>query len=159
MSQGQRERSLETFRHGRVDALVATDVAARGIHVDGVELVLHWDIPMDPKDYTHRSGRTARAGSAGTVISLVTDRQAQRAAKIAKLAGVTVERGTPKPHSAPRSTDNVEDLPIDDADERDNAPIVRARPGQHGGVSVKTVSQFAGPARGPRRRPTSRRPG
>ena len=91
MSQGQRERSLESFRRGNVDALVATDVAARGIHVDGVELVIHWDIPMDPKDYTHRSGRTARAGSAGTVISLVTDRQAQRARRIVSKAGITLE--------------------------------------------------------------------
>ena len=63
-----------------------------GIHVDAVELVIHWDIAMDPKDYVHRSGRTARAGSAGTVISLVTDRQVQRLTRITKQASISTER-------------------------------------------------------------------
>ena len=62
-SQGQRERALATFAAGKVDALLATDVAARGIHVDDVACVLHFDPPTDEKDYTHRSGRTARAGA------------------------------------------------------------------------------------------------
>ena len=70
-SQSQRERALAAFTHGRVDALIATDVAARGIHVDDVACVVHFDPPHDAKDYTHRSGRTARAGSRGTVISLI----------------------------------------------------------------------------------------
>ena len=70
-SQSQRTRALEAFRDGSVPALVATDVAARGIHVDDVSLVVHIDPPGDGKDYLHRSGRTARAGSAGTVVSLV----------------------------------------------------------------------------------------
>jgi superfamily II DNA/RNA helicase len=70
-SQSQRERALDLFHRGRVQALVATDVAARGIHVDGVECVIHFDPPADFKDYTHRSGRTARAGANGVVISLV----------------------------------------------------------------------------------------
>ncbi len=70
-SQSQRERALESFHRGRVAALVATDVAARGIHVDGVECVIHFDPPGDAKDYVHRSGRTARAGANGIVVSLV----------------------------------------------------------------------------------------
>jgi superfamily II DNA/RNA helicase len=70
-SQGQRERALAAFADGKVRALVATDVAARGIHVDAVACVLHFDPPADFKDYTHRSGRTARAGAVGTVVSLV----------------------------------------------------------------------------------------
>jgi superfamily II DNA/RNA helicase len=70
-SQAQREKALDAFSSGRVSALVATDVAARGIHVDGVECVVHFDPPADEKDYVHRSGRTARAGSTGTVVSLV----------------------------------------------------------------------------------------
>lgn len=70
-SQGQRERALAAFAAGRVDALLATDVAARGIHVDDVVCVVHFDVPDDEKDYTHRSGRTARAGASGTVVSLV----------------------------------------------------------------------------------------
>ena len=155
MSQGQRERSLESFRHGRVDALVATDVAARGIHIDGVELVLHWDIAMDPKDYTHRSGRTARAGSAGTVITLVTDRQAQRAQKILKLAGVTVERPGKRPRPVEADAEGVI-VDTDDIDAADDAPVVNARPGQHGGV--KTVSELAARPRVRSRRPQSPRP-
>jgi len=71
-SQSQRERALRAFSSGSVQALVATDVAARGIHVDEVACVIHYDLPPDPKDYVHRSGRTARAGAAGTVVALVT---------------------------------------------------------------------------------------
>jgi superfamily II DNA/RNA helicase len=71
-SQKQRERALESFIQGSVDALVATDVAARGIHVDGVNAVVHFDPPTDSKDYVHRSGRTARAGATGVVVSFVT---------------------------------------------------------------------------------------
>jgi superfamily II DNA/RNA helicase len=79
-SQGQRERALAAFTAGKVDALVATDVAARGIHVDGVACVMHFDLPNDFKDYTHRSGRTARAGAEGVVVSLA-GRDQRRAAE------------------------------------------------------------------------------
>ncbi len=74
-SQGQRERALAAFSDGKVAALVATDVAARGIHVDAVACVIHFDPPADFKDYTHRSGRTARAGAEGIVVSLVSPDQ------------------------------------------------------------------------------------
>jgi superfamily II DNA/RNA helicase len=70
-SQGQRERALAAFRSGRLDVLVATDVAARGIHVDAVPLVVHFDLPADYTDYVHRAGRTGRAGADGLVVSLV----------------------------------------------------------------------------------------
>ena len=70
-SQSQRERALAAFRAGRLDVLVATDVAARGIHVDDVPLVIHYDPPADTADYVHRSGRTGRAGADGIVISLL----------------------------------------------------------------------------------------
>ncbi len=70
-SQPQRERALRDFSNGRVRALVATDVAARGIHVDDVSCVVHFDPPSSGKDYVHRSGRTGRAGADGTVVSLV----------------------------------------------------------------------------------------
>ncbi len=70
-SQSQRERALAEFRGGRLDVLVATDVAARGIHVDAVPLVVHFDPPADATDYVHRSGRTGRAGADGTVVSLI----------------------------------------------------------------------------------------
>jgi len=71
-SQNQRNRALKEFSSGRAQALIATDVAARGIHIDSVASVVHFDPPADHKDYLHRSGRTARAGAPGTVVSLVT---------------------------------------------------------------------------------------
>jgi superfamily II DNA/RNA helicase len=70
-SQNQRDRALAAFAKGGIDALVATDVAARGIHVDGVACVVHFDTPEDEKAYLHRSGRTARAGASGVVVSFV----------------------------------------------------------------------------------------
>ena len=72
LSQNQRNRALKSFSDGQVRALVATDVAARGIHVDDVSTVVHFDVPHGHKDYLHRSGRTARAGAGGTVVSLFT---------------------------------------------------------------------------------------
>jgi superfamily II DNA/RNA helicase len=74
-SQNQRERALSDFSSGRVTALIATDVAARGIHVDDVDTVLHYDLPATDKDYVHRSGRTGRAGRDGVVVSLVAEDQ------------------------------------------------------------------------------------
>ena len=70
-SQAQRRTALESFKAGRADVLVATDVAARGIHIDAVPCVIHWDPPAEDADYVHRSGRTARAGQPGRVVSLV----------------------------------------------------------------------------------------
>jgi superfamily II DNA/RNA helicase len=70
-SQPQRDRALSAFSNNRIEALVATDVAARGIHVDDVACVVHFDLPAEVKDYVHRSGRTGRAGSLGVVVSLV----------------------------------------------------------------------------------------
>ena len=79
-SQAQRQRALKAFSTGGAQALIATDVAARGIHVDAVATVIHFDPPQDHKDYLHRSGRTARAGATGTIVSLVT-REQKRAVK------------------------------------------------------------------------------
>jgi superfamily II DNA/RNA helicase len=71
LRQSQREKALKDFGDGKLHALVATDVAARGIHVDDVDVVIHYDPPEDHKDYVHRSGRTARAGESGVVVTLV----------------------------------------------------------------------------------------
>ena len=89
-SQGQRTRVLAAFKDGRATALVATDVAARGIHVDDVSLVVHVDPPADHKDYLHRAGRTARAGARGVVVSLATHRQRKEIFGISKRAGVNI---------------------------------------------------------------------
>ena len=79
-TQAARSRTLEDFKRGKVQVLVATDVAARGIHVDNVELVVHYDLPDNEKDYQHRSGRTGRAGKPGTVVAFVPPSR-QRVAK------------------------------------------------------------------------------
>jgi superfamily II DNA/RNA helicase len=76
-SQAQRQRALDEFSRGKVQALIATDVAARGIHVDEVACVVHFDPPEDEKAYVHRSGRTGRAGATGVVVSLVSTEQAK----------------------------------------------------------------------------------
>ncbi len=87
-SQRQRTRALADFSNGRVHALVATDVAARGIHVDGVASVVHFDPPEDHKTYVHRSGRTARAGQGGVVVSLLQKDQERDAIRSQKKVGL-----------------------------------------------------------------------
>ncbi len=94
-SQKQREKALDLFVRGAVDALVATDVAARGIHVDGVNAVVHFDPPADAKDYVHRSGRTARAGATGVVVSFVTPDKAAAVKRLQRDLGVPI--GTTAP--------------------------------------------------------------
>ncbi len=87
-TQAQRSRVLEGFKTGKTNALVATDVAARGIHVDDVSLVVHVDAPENHKDYLHRAGRTARAGAVGTVVTLSTHKQVKGVRGLAARAGV-----------------------------------------------------------------------
>ena len=90
-SQRVRNRTLEMFKSGICRVLVATDVAARGIHVDDVSLVLQIDLPNNSKDYLHRAGRTARAGEAGVVVALTTTRQRSKALALLKRADVSTE--------------------------------------------------------------------
>ncbi|MFD9000812.1 DEAD/DEAH box helicase [Streptomyces sp. NPDC059582] len=92
MTQGARTRTLADFKDGYVNALVATDVAARGIHVDGIDLVLNVDPAGDHKDYLHRSGRTARAGRSGTVVSLSLPHQRRQIFRLMEDAGVDAGR-------------------------------------------------------------------
>jgi superfamily II DNA/RNA helicase len=87
-TQRVRTRTLAEFKEGRTPVLVATDVAARGIHVDGISLVVHVDPPKDPKDYLHRAGRTARAGESGAVVTLVLPKQRRSTQAMMGKAGV-----------------------------------------------------------------------
>jgi len=87
-SQNKRERTLAAFAEGSVAVLVATNVAARGIHVDHVDVVLHFDPPEDPKTYLHRSGRTARAGEGGLVVTLVLPEEERGIAQIQRATGL-----------------------------------------------------------------------
>jgi superfamily II DNA/RNA helicase len=88
LSQNARTRTMDAFHSGAARTLVATDIAARGIHVDDVALVIHADPPVEHKAYTHRSGRTARAGASGTVVTLMTDDQVGDVRDLTRRAGV-----------------------------------------------------------------------
>ncbi|MFI6843272.1 DEAD/DEAH box helicase [Kitasatospora sp. NPDC050467] len=87
-SQPQRNRVLDQFRDGHVTALIATNVAARGIHIDGLDMVVNVDPPIDHKDYLHRGGRTARAGESGTVVTLVLPDQRREVSRLMTVAGI-----------------------------------------------------------------------
>ena len=91
LNQARRQRNLDKLTSGRVNVLVATDVAARGIHVDDIDTVVQVDPPDDHKSYVHRSGRTGRAGKKGTVITLTTRARARRLMDLMKTAGISVE--------------------------------------------------------------------
>ena len=88
LSQGARTRSMDAFHSGAASTMVATDIAARGIHVDDIMLVVHADPPIEHKAYLHRSGRTARAGNDGTVITLMTDDQVRDVRSLTRAAGI-----------------------------------------------------------------------
>ncbi|MFL6003444.1 MAG: DEAD/DEAH box helicase [Nocardioides sp.] len=88
LSQGARTRNMDAFHSGQAQTLVATDIAARGIHVDDVALVIHADPPVEHKAYLHRSGRTARAGARGTVVTLMTSEQVGDVRQLTRAAGI-----------------------------------------------------------------------
>ena len=98
-TQAVRTRTLNAFKEGLTNVLVATDVAARGIHVDGVSLVVHIDPPNDHKDYLHRAGRTARAGETGKVVTMIGPRQQKAVTAMTSRAGVDPEVVKVKPMS------------------------------------------------------------
>ncbi|MBN8956144.1 MAG: DEAD/DEAH box helicase [Rhizobiales bacterium] len=106
-SQGQRERALASFRQGRVRILIATDIAARGIDVDGISHVVNYDLPNVPESYVHRIGRTARAGADGIAISLCTPDEAPYLRSIEKLIRMKIpatgEQRTAAPQHKPRN--------------------------------------------------------
>jgi superfamily II DNA/RNA helicase len=146
-SQAQREKALAAFQSGRVQALVATDVAARGIHVDAVGCVLHFDPPEDGKAYVHRSGRTGRAGAGGTVLSLVTIDQAAAVKTLQRALGL------------PRTT-TASDLaalgPVVQVEPRQAASSPAAKPEGSRRERAQTPWTAAGAARTPRRKPDGR---
>jgi superfamily II DNA/RNA helicase len=101
LSQNARERNLRKFSNGQADVIVATDVAARGIHVDGISIVVHYDAPTEQKAYLHRSGRTARAGNSGTVVTMTSESGVHDITKLHRNAGVSARhhdvRSAPDP--------------------------------------------------------------
>jgi superfamily II DNA/RNA helicase len=125
LSQKARERNLAAFSSGTVKVLVATDVAARGIHVDGIALVVHTDPPTEHKAYLHRSGRTARAGAAGAVVTVMTPDQRSDVRTLIRRAGIapvttsvvpgSAEIGSVVGPKAPHVTPSAIAAPSDDA--------------------------------------------
>ncbi len=105
-TQGQRQEALDGFKNGRVKVLVATDVVARGIDVEGISHVINYDIPTNPEDYVHRIGRTARAGASGVAVSLLTEDEVHELKAIERLIGETLER-----HDLPHFEYDKRDIP------------------------------------------------
>lgn len=136
-SQGQRDRALASFSSGRVQALIATDVAARGIHVDDVAAVVHFDPPGSEKDYIHRSGRTGRAGATGIVVSLVDKEQLDGANDLQRKLGFEPEQHWP----------DVTAL----GDERHAAQPLTSKPSPRPAPGRAQPHRARGRGRGPRR--------
>lgn len=158
-SQSQRQRALTNFKSGRTSVLVATDIAARGIDVDGITHVINFDLPMEIDNYVHRIGRTARAGASGIAISLCAPEERGRLVEIERLIRqrLEVRNDLPTPHvEAPRSTAHVEDRrPLRGNDSRPETTASNASVQPR-----RSFSNNAPPANRPARRPNNenRRP-
>jgi superfamily II DNA/RNA helicase len=130
-TQGQRQRALDAFASGHSRVLVATDVAARGIHVPDVDLVVHADPPNDHKDYLHRSGRTARAGAAGVVVSVLAPEQVRPAQRLFDRAGVQVAPVPAGPGSEPVRDLAESGAPVSPPPAPSAGPARTTRPSPH----------------------------
>jgi superfamily II DNA/RNA helicase len=148
LSQGQRERNLKRFRSGAASVIVATDVAARGIHIDGIGLVVHYDAPSEHKAFVHRSGRTARAGESGAVITMTTPDGLRDVVAMQGKAGVSARRHDAR--RAPRPL-TVEAL----ATSGETTPIApqRSRPPKQGQGQGQGPNRNRNRNRNRRRRP------
>ena len=136
LAQKAREKNMEAFRCGEVKVLVATDIAARGIHVDDVALVVHVDPPTEHKAYLHRSGRTARAGASGVVVTLQTSDQASDVAAMTRKAGISVTAQRTVP-GAPQLLALTGPRAAHVAPTTEAAPAARPRASKpHGGAST-----------------------
>ena len=139
MKQNERERVMNKFRHGITQILVATDVAARGIDVSGVQAVFNYDIPEDPEQYVHRIGRTGRAGNTGRAYSFVFGRD------MYKLKGIMRYTGSRIAREKPPAIDEVESVRIDAAAEK-VAELVRSKAGQRFLPVIEKISGQLGKA-------------
>ena len=163
LAQNARERNLAAFASGDVRVLVATDIAARGLHVDGIGQVIHADPPAEEKALVHRSGRTARAGASGTVITVQTDAQSRSVSTLMRRAGVVPLRATVRPDSELLATlAGPRAEPVRPARRPAGQTQTRAA-GAAGATSRGSAPGGAGPARArasrARRRPGPRRSG
>jgi superfamily II DNA/RNA helicase len=166
LSQNARERNLAAFSTGDAKVLVATDIAARGVHVDEVELVVHVDPPVEHKAYLHRSGRTARAGSAGDVVTVVLPEERRDTAALLRRAGINVA-----PQQVAADSPSVAALvgevapfrapalkPVEQPRAAGDRPRRRSKPQGHGERQGRPQGGGDGTrSRGPRRRPQAAR--
>jgi superfamily II DNA/RNA helicase len=143
-SQPQRNRTLTQFKSGHVNVLVATNVAARGIHVDNLDLVVNVDPPTDHKDYLHRGGRTARAGESGSVVTLVLPNQRREMTRLMATAGIT-------PQTTQVRSGDAELTRITGAQAPSGVPVVIAAP------VTERPKRSASSSRGRRSRPAQAR--
>ncbi|MFE3288422.1 DEAD/DEAH box helicase, partial [Streptomyces sp. NPDC059233] len=141
-SQPQRNRTLDWFKTGEVTALIATNVAARGIHIDDLDLVVNVDPPTDHKDYLHRGGRTARAGESGSVVTLVLPDQKRDMTRLMSDAGIS-------PRTAQIKSSDEELARLTGAKEPSGVPVVLEVPQQPAAPKARTGS---GSGSGSRRR-------
>ncbi|WP_030155864.1 DEAD/DEAH box helicase [Streptomyces sp. NRRL S-244] len=146
-SQPQRNRTLDWFKTGEVTALIATNVAARGIHIDDLDLVVNIDPPTDHKDYLHRGGRTARAGESGSVVTLVLPDQKRDMSRLMSDAGIS-------PRTAQIKSSDEELSRLTGAKEPSGIPVVLEVPQQPAPAGRRSGGQGGGSGRsaGPRRR-------
>jgi superfamily II DNA/RNA helicase len=156
LNQGQRQRALDGFTAGRTRVMVATDVAARGIHVDDVDLVVHYDPPNDSKDYLHRSGRTARAGASGTVVSFVDPAQSRDMARLLEGASVTatttsVRPGAPEVRLLAESGEPIVVAPLPERSARPERSAPSSRSGRSGRPQYSGASGRSPRSRNPQR--------
>jgi superfamily II DNA/RNA helicase len=152
LAQGARTRNLASFSSGAVRVMVATDIAARGIHVDGIGLVIHADSPSEHKAYVHRAGRTARAGAAGVVITLQTPAQGKEVRRLMDRAGVIPLASAAHPRSEVlRSIAGPPAVPLPRSFVP-AAPVAPVAPATGAGAAAMSARSGFGGQRGRRRR-------
>ena len=142
LSQAVRARNLAALSSGKVDTLVATDIAARGIHVDDIALVIHADPPEEHKAFLHRSGRTARAGAEGTVITMVTENMRRHTKRLAKDAGID-----PIMKTVVKGDAILTEIAPGEREHREMPNLEERRP-QRGGGGGRSGGRSGGPRRG-----------
>ena len=155
-SQPQRDKALKAFQSGAVQALVATDVAARGVHVDDVAAVVHFDPPEDGSTYIHRSGRTARAGASGVVVSLVERGAGKDLAKTMKGTGLNPKITPPDVRALKAATPTVQTEPPPASRDDNRSPVatrsesrpLSVQPGASAALRAKGVVASFHPKRG-----------
>jgi superfamily II DNA/RNA helicase len=157
LSQNARDRNLAAFSTGEARVLVATDIAARGVHVDDVELVVHVDPPVEHKAYLHRSGRTARAGNSGDVVTVVLPEQRRDLNVLMRKAGINVRPQEVVANSAPVTALVGEVAPFKAPPRRPNPTANATAANTSGGPRRRRGGGNAGSARGQHRNPSGRR--